>query len=60
MSVKNILFVCNGNVFRSVSAEYSLKKYISDNGIKGFKVSSAGVTAGKQPIDPKVRGCLEN
>ena len=35
-----ILFVCTGNVFRSLTAEYALKKQLE--GVDGFHVSSAG------------------
>ena len=50
---RSILFVCNGNVFRSMAAELAFKKYLADNKINGWKVSSAGIFAGKEPIDPK-------
>jgi len=36
----NILFVCTGNIFRSVTAEYSLKRQFGPD--KFFHVSSAG------------------
>jgi protein-tyrosine-phosphatase len=51
---KKILFVCSGNVFRSVSAEYCLKYYLKKNNIKDWSVSSAGIIAEKAQIDPKV------
>ncbi len=35
-----ILFVCTGNVFRSLTAEYALKKHLE--GQDGFHISSAG------------------
>lgn len=41
---KRVLFVCSGNIFRSVIAEYCLKKFIKDNHIKGWEVSSAGTS----------------
>ncbi len=53
-----ILFVCSGNIFRSMSAEYCLKDYISKNNIVGVEVSSAGIKANPQPIDVKVNGTL--
>jgi len=40
-----ILFVCSGNVFRSLSAEYLMRKYIIDNDIKNMSVDSAGIYA---------------
>lgn len=50
---KSILFVCTGNIFRSLSAELHFKKYLSDNGITGWNVSSAGTAAISQLVDPK-------
>lgn len=38
-----ILFVCTGNVFRSMSAEVLVKKYLKDNKIENIEVSSAGI-----------------
>jgi protein-tyrosine phosphatase len=46
--MKTILIVCTGNVFRSVTAEYALRKYLKNN--KKYKVISAGTTAIPQPI----------
>ena len=45
----NILYVCTWNIFRSMSAEYLTKKYIDDNKITNFFISSAGTVA---TIDP--------
>jgi protein-tyrosine phosphatase len=59
MRQKSILFVCTGNVFRSVSAEYSLKKYLSEHNISDWKVSSAGIVAKKEPIDYKTLEVLK-
>jgi protein-tyrosine-phosphatase len=54
-----ILFVCTGNIFRSMSAEYLAKKYITDNNIKNIKVNSAGTIAEIQnPFSYTVK-CLE-
>ena len=44
MKPTKILFVCTGNVFRSMIAEYCLKKYCEINKIKDIEVASAGVT----------------
>jgi histidine triad (HIT) family protein len=55
MKQKSILFVCTGNVFRSVSGEYAFKQYLSDNGISNWKVSSAGIIAECDGIYPKMR-----
>ena len=41
-----ILFVCTGNVFRSMSAEYALKDWLKKNKIKGFNVESSGTYGG--------------
>ncbi len=54
MEKKSILFVCTGNTFRSMIAEYAFKKYLSDKKITNWKVSSAGITAEKQKIDSKI------
>ena len=46
-----ILFVCTGNIFRSMIAEYSLKDYIKKYKIKGITVKSGGITARPQKVD---------
>lgn len=57
---RKVLFVCNGNIFRSFSAEALLKHYLDQHEITGWEVFSAGVTAKKEKIDPetlaKLRG----
>jgi len=50
---RSILFVCTGNVFRSVAAEQCFKKYLSDNGITDWNVGSAGILAEPAFVDPK-------
>jgi len=40
-----ILFVCTGNTCRSPITEGILKKLLVEKGIKGIKVSSAGISA---------------
>ena len=50
---KSILFVCTGNVFRSVTAEQCFKKYLADNNIDGWEVGSAGISPEEASIDPK-------
>tara|TARA_Y100000034_G_scaffold42260_1_gene51804 strand:+ start:696 stop:1187 length:492 start_codon:yes stop_codon:yes gene_type:complete len=50
----NILFVCTGNVFRSMSAEYCLRKYLNDNEIKNVFVASVGTEAKPQKPEKDV------
>lgn len=49
--ITNILFVCTGNIFRSMSGEYMLKKYLKQQKISGFHVSSAGIIAKLAIVD---------
>jgi diadenosine tetraphosphate (Ap4A) HIT family hydrolase/protein-tyrosine-phosphatase len=55
---KSILFVCTGNVFRSLSAELCFKKYLSDSNKTDWKVGSAGTIADPGVVDPKVVATL--
>lgn len=55
-----ILFVCTGNIFRSPSAEYCLKKHLADAGIGGIEASSAGTEADFQEFDPAVLEALSS
>lgn len=45
-----VLFVCTGNIFRSMSAEYCFKKFLEDKGIDTIQVSSAGTNAIKHSM----------
>lgn len=49
----NILYVCTWNIFRSMSAEYLTKKYISDNNISALTVSSVWTSACPQEPFPR-------
>jgi len=54
--MQSILFVCSGNVFRSVVAEYALKAHLTPD-LRG-RVGSAGIEALPQTIHPLIRGRL--
>jgi protein-tyrosine phosphatase len=54
----HILFVCTGNIFRSMSAEYCLKKYLEENNIEGIVVESAGTGAIPQKMNSVVKKTL--
>ena len=49
-----IIFVCTGNVFRSMIAEKCLKHYIKENNITEIKVDSAWIAPIEQEIYPSV------
>ena len=55
-SVRSILFVCTGNIFRSLAAEYALKQHLGPQGL--YCVGSAGIEAKPQSIHPIVRARL--
>ncbi|MFA6502962.1 MAG: HIT domain-containing protein [Candidatus Paceibacterota bacterium] len=57
---KSILFVCTGNIFRSLSAQECFKKYLADNGITDWTVGSAGTVADKAELDPKTLETLRS
>ena len=52
-----VLFVCTGNTFRSLIAEYCLAHFLKTNAISGISVSSAGTVA--QPAVPDPRTIAE-
>ncbi len=54
--MKSILFVCTGNIFRSLTAEYALKQYLGPQGV--YCIGSAGIEAKPQSIHPIVRARL--
>lgn len=56
-SARSVLFVCTGNIFRSLTAEYALKQYLGPQG--GYLVGSSGIEAKPQLIHPFVRSLLQ-
>lgn len=50
--MKSVLFVCTGNVFRSVTAEYALRANMGP-GVR-LIVGSAGTEAKPQPLHPMI------
>lgn len=54
--MRSVLFVCNGNIFRSMIAEHALRARIVAE--HADRVSSAGVTANLQKMQPLVRARL--
>lgn len=56
--LKSILFVCTGNIFRSMSAEYAFKQYLTNNEITNWKVGSAWIIANPQAINPTTLSSL--
>jgi len=46
----SILFVCSGNVFRSMSAKYCLDAFLKEKKIKNIKVDSAGISVTDKKI----------
>lgn len=54
-----LLFVCSGNVFRSLTAELCLNEYAKKNGLN-LNASSAGITAFNHPVHPAVKARLED
>jgi protein-tyrosine phosphatase len=52
----SILFVCTGNIFRSMTAEYALKAILDPR--SPIRVSSAGTAALPQEMHPDVRAYL--
>jgi protein-tyrosine phosphatase len=52
----SILFVCTGNIFRSMTAEYALKAVLDPH--SSIRVSSAGTMAIPQQMHPDVRAYI--
>jgi len=55
-TMPSILFVCTGNIFRSMTAEYALKASLDPR--SPIRVSSAGTQAIPQAMHPDVRAYL--
>ena len=50
--MKSILFICTGNVFSSVAAEYALKTRLGSG--SALIIGSAGIEARPQPLHPMI------
>src|SRR5262245_48451341 len=55
-TMPSILFVCTGNIFRSMTAEYALKARLDPR--SPLRVSSAGTLAMPQEMHPDMRAYL--
>jgi len=55
-----VLFVCTGNIFRSLSAEYLLKQLLREKKDSRIRVSSAGIIAHVEPPHEELRRQLRN
>ena len=54
--MNRVLFVCTGNIFRSLPAEHALRRAL--NGRPDIHVSSAGTADYPYVVRPNVRDCL--
>ena len=55
-TMTSILFVCTGNIFRSMTAEYALRARLPPQ--SSIRVSSAGTQARPQEMHPDIRAYL--
>lgn len=55
--MKSVLFICTGNVFRSMAAEYALKAHLGPEAT--YVVASAGTLALPQPVPPPILDLLK-
>jgi len=56
VKIQSVLFVCTGNIFRSVTAEYALKAGLGAS--TSCAVSSAGIDAKPQPVHAWIQARL--
>lgn len=56
--MKTILFICTGNIFRSMTAEYALKAILEERPELNYSVSSAGVEAMPQMMAAYIKDQL--
>lgn len=56
--MRQVLFVCTGNVFRSLTAEYALRQVLGNR--QGISVSSAGTADLTCTVDPRVSAWLRS
>jgi len=54
--VQSILFVCTGNVFRSMAAEFALRAQLGQQSF--YRVESAGIEANPKTIHPVISNRL--
>lgn len=57
VTAPSILFVCTGNIFRSVIAEFVLKEQLGPRALQ-FAIGSAGIRAGRAGMDATVAELL--
>lgn len=57
--MKTILFVCSGNIFRSLAAELSARRYVLENNIGVVQVRSAGTIVPSEYVRPVVITALK-
>ncbi len=59
MKKKSVLFICTGNIFRSISAEYAFRKFLRESKEEeDWKVHSAGTIAKERNMHHKVKEVL--
>lgn len=51
--IRNILFVCLGNIIRSPTAAIALKNKLSNSEVKNLKIESAGLWEGLAHVEPR-------